>query len=518
MNIQKGGNCSKVEAFCHSLYFFSKKKKMLEVQNSTIKFHKLARELNRQNETSILNHLLSIFNVDYPFVCQVFDYYSSYPKIANLRCGIWYHDHFDATCYFKSTDGHSHFINFSLQRLNLHVALLAAEKGAVVIVDSTRKGKRFPDSFNKTIPIWCSVLNKSLNRYALHHSLPIKLEDTDLHLSSMVSKMEQDEIEQKLDSFVNKLLNSGIDLSKLYESISKPLRCLWIGTQSKDYPTNLSELSFTPIICVSASAPDYPTKTHSWHYIQGAGDDQESWCMGLTPSLFYANHSTLLQNLHDEEECKMKVMEIVQTTQSKSTPFLLKHQIQHASSAAVASIRTRETIRVGESSIWIAMYSPQEELNINKLEDIPWLQKLFCQFDCIVICCCKEQQIIYSEDKKKKVMKTIVKDSAKYKKSLEQEMNSILKFVKPNLYLANSQVAILCPTGNNESIAVALGILTYFYNSSDHSLIKEDELSSHASQLEKNDTTKHLVYIQSFIESGIPSKSLLKQINRVFLS
>lgn len=34
-----------------------------------------------------------------------------------------------------------------------------------MIVDSTRKGKRFPDSMSKTIPIWACVLNRAISNY-----------------------------------------------------------------------------------------------------------------------------------------------------------------------------------------------------------------------------------------------------------------------------------------------------------------------------------------------------------------
>lgn len=32
-------------------------------------------------------------------------------------------------------------------------------------MDSTRKGKRFPDSMSKTIPIWTCVLNRAIKRW-----------------------------------------------------------------------------------------------------------------------------------------------------------------------------------------------------------------------------------------------------------------------------------------------------------------------------------------------------------------
>lgn len=34
-----------------------------------------------------------------------------------------------------------------------------------MIIDSTRRGKRFPDSMSKTIPIWTCVLNRSVYSY-----------------------------------------------------------------------------------------------------------------------------------------------------------------------------------------------------------------------------------------------------------------------------------------------------------------------------------------------------------------
>jgi tRNA A64-2'-O-ribosylphosphate transferase len=78
-------------------------------------------------------------------VCETERYLSGFPVLANLRCGLWYLQRYDNTCYFKSADGHAGLCNFSYTRLNLHVAQCAAEKGGVVIVDSTRKGKTYPD-------------------------------------------------------------------------------------------------------------------------------------------------------------------------------------------------------------------------------------------------------------------------------------------------------------------------------------------------------------------------------------
>ena len=83
---------------------------------------------------------------DSAFVAEVAALYPDLPVLANLRCGLWYVAAPDSTCYFKSTDGHFGQWAFSLTRLNLATALLAARAGGVLIVDATRRGKTFPVS------------------------------------------------------------------------------------------------------------------------------------------------------------------------------------------------------------------------------------------------------------------------------------------------------------------------------------------------------------------------------------
>lgn len=67
------------------------------------------------------------------------------------RNGKWYSATFDCHCYFKSTDGHESSWSFSLSRMNLELARVAAIDRGVIIVDSTRLGKRYPDSLTATV-------------------------------------------------------------------------------------------------------------------------------------------------------------------------------------------------------------------------------------------------------------------------------------------------------------------------------------------------------------------------------
>ncbi|PNT75799.1 hypothetical protein BRADI_1g38000v3 [Brachypodium distachyon] len=139
-------------------------------EEATLSIYKAARRIKRRGST-LYNALRSVAE-DAAFVAEIAALWPALPLVANLRCGLWYtHPRsLAATCYFKSTDGHAGNWSFSTARLNLHLALLAGERGGCIIVDSTRKGKRFPDSMSKTIPIWCSVLNRAIQRHRLRAS------------------------------------------------------------------------------------------------------------------------------------------------------------------------------------------------------------------------------------------------------------------------------------------------------------------------------------------------------------
>ena len=119
------------------------------------------RQLHKQRRADIIAHLRSLDH-DANFVAAVHLALGAPPTLANLRCGVWHVPPSIASfghCYFKSTDGHAGQWDFSRTRLNLQVALAAGgDARGVVLVDSTRSGKRFPDALSKTVPIWCCVL------------------------------------------------------------------------------------------------------------------------------------------------------------------------------------------------------------------------------------------------------------------------------------------------------------------------------------------------------------------------
>jgi len=113
------------------------------VCNQQLSMTQVLRAVKRK-EHGLFNCIASIV-FDSIFVSKVQSNFDL-PLLGNLRCGVWYAKGEDAyaSCYFKSTDGHTGQWSFSLTRLNLHVVEIAIDHGGVCIVDATRRGKSFP--------------------------------------------------------------------------------------------------------------------------------------------------------------------------------------------------------------------------------------------------------------------------------------------------------------------------------------------------------------------------------------
>jgi tRNA A64-2'-O-ribosylphosphate transferase len=167
-------------------------------------------------------------------------------------------------------DGHQHQEKFAFSRLNMHI-LQASIKEGVIIVDATKKGKVFPDSLSKTIPIWCYVFNNLISK--LKNLNDDNIFDKQLCLPNFVSKLEKMLIEEKLEKWVEKLLNSGINFEKIVKDVKKPFRCYWISKKKENEIEKINEsdiknLGYYPIYLLSASNPNHEIKNKSWEYIQ----------------------------------------------------------------------------------------------------------------------------------------------------------------------------------------------------------------------------------------------------------
>nr|XP_018263047.1 uncharacterized protein I303_04537 [Kwoniella dejecticola CBS 10117]OBR85205.1 hypothetical protein I303_04537 [Kwoniella dejecticola CBS 10117] len=216
----------------------------------------------------------------------------------------------NAYAYFKSTDGHMTQWDFNLRRSNLSLAKYAEDHGGLILVDSTRRGKRMPDGLSKTVPIWCCVINLALE---LRRDLSVDDDwDTELYLPpKAVSPSEKAQIEERLDVWAETLEKSSLPLPQL----TKPLRPFFIHPSTSTPPIIPDDPPYTPIICLSASrwannleSDDMPSVTRlnesgvtvRFDYVAGAGDDDELWARGLTPAVFHANKAHLLRAERDD--------------------------------------------------------------------------------------------------------------------------------------------------------------------------------------------------------------------------
>ncbi|KAG5973523.1 hypothetical protein E4U58_004911 [Claviceps cyperi] len=233
------------------------------------------------------------------------------PLVANQRCGSWYvppgKTPQRACAYFKSTDGHERAWKCSTRRLNMHLVDMIEEHDGIIIVDSTRRGKRMPDAFSTTIPIWCTVLNNLL--------LPSHPLSSQLFLPPHLMASTHAQIMALIPGFVQALRDLKLEA---LPALTKPLRPFWVTQESsllppedhddnndvddgKDSPQQQEQeqqgtifQDYHPIICLTASRRILTSEIDSQGYIQGAADDTENWAHGLTPHLFWAHAERLL--------------------------------------------------------------------------------------------------------------------------------------------------------------------------------------------------------------------------------
>ncbi|KAI6094631.1 tRNA A64-2'-O-ribosylphosphate transferase [Pisolithus croceorrhizus] len=257
-------------------------------------------ELRRESQ-DIYNRIHSIAE-DAEFVKQVHQHFRDLPLLPNMRCGAWYVDpdiNASQHAYFKSTDGHTNNWSFNLRRPNLHILPLIAQHRGLILVDSTRAGKRMPDALSKTIPIWCSVINRAL----LLKCRPSSFDGWDTAIYTppgVVSVQERHQIEKKLDEWGCRT-GCTATIASFYEipGLQRPLRPVWITPATSTYPDLSSDaLSFHPVVCLSASkqvADGLERRTAGFTYIQGSGDDHEFFFQGLTPTVFWRNRDQILK-------------------------------------------------------------------------------------------------------------------------------------------------------------------------------------------------------------------------------
>ncbi|KAI7904851.1 tRNA A64-2'-O-ribosylphosphate transferase [Cokeromyces recurvatus] len=447
-------------------------------------------KLIRNDDKNIYNRLRSIVD-DASFVMEITDLLPNLALIANERCGSWYIDCTKKkaySAYFKSTDGHMHIWDFNIRRNNLHLIPILMKHNGGIIVDSTRKGKRIPDALSKTIPIWCCTVNRAVARYR-GYSNNNECWDVEFHsLPSTVSRSEHAQIEAKIDGFVEKLLDSGVDMETVSKELKKPLRPIWYTPKS--YDTLISsppdfdadDIDFCPVICLSASEAveaGYQLRA-GYLYVQGSGDDQEAWAMGLTPNMLWKHRDEILTS---SGECEGNVKNIVLLYKSKK----LEEETNEKNYAFIKPT----TLAIGNSA---------------KCNKPPHCWEVF---DYVINCSNSEEEVPIENDH---YLYLPIPEGKKGQIIFGSSIQKAIDFVRDPI-LKNKKILVQCSTGKDHSVGILLAILIYYFDL-DGQLLKDKS----ARVVDKKLVQHQLVKIISHWEKASPSRVTLKRLNTFFMS
>ncbi|KAI9568795.1 initiator tRNA phosphoribosyl transferase [Boletus coccyginus] len=457
----------------------------------------------RKESQSIFNRIHSIAE-DAAFVREVHAHYPDLPLLPNMRCGAWYSDPKIASAeraYFKSTDGHTNNWCFNLRRPNLHTIPLIAKHAGFVLVDSTRAGKRIPDALSKTVPIWCSIVNRAI----LKRIAKTDLEAWDIALYTppgSVSPQEHSQIEDKLDAWASQLAASSYSLPTL----DRPLRPIWITPATTSFPTfpKPPDRAFYPLICVSASkqvTKGLERRASGYAYIQGSGDDHELWGMGLTPVLYWRHRDELLtarsSDLPDLVRSLVSASSHTDPVMNPDQP-LCGTPIQRISGRIsicnIASLRRPDLLQLHPSVAFLCL-APQDT---NHLTGV----------------------VVASSN----AFRVLSIQTPEGKKGQHHFLTVVLPRSMPfiHTHLQNLRtVCIACNTGTDMSIGVAVAALAVFFRV-DGSLCSQgnarDQLKTNAIGVAKDVLKTRLEWIIASCPQANPSRTTLKRVNDFLLS
>ncbi|KAG9248222.1 tRNA a64-2'-o-ribosylphosphate transferas-like protein [Calycina marina] len=429
-------------------------------------FSKTLGELKRST-LSIHNRLRSI-QEDAKFATRVAAAYGR-TLIANERCGSWYINPLKkgGSAYFKSTDGHTGVWKFSLRRLNLHLLGIIGAHDGCIIIDSTRRGKRMPDALSKTIPVWCSVVNRLL--------FPDRLQAHELYTPpQVVSKTEHAQIVALLPSFLEALQALHIPLDDLRSQVSKPLRPMWITPESQVGESDSVFDDYHPVICCTVSRRVFGGEASEGGYIQGAGDDTENWAHELTPTLFWENQSLL------------------QSTPESDLPDLIKALVERGTSSIARDAR---------------VVSPTSCMLIDTLSSCHRDDKL------PTIALLPKVTVESTWTTSKTKLELGLGPHKLGSRNLRTALPRIVAFAESMLLSADArfrpqQLVLCCESGKDLSIGAALAILCLLFED-DGSL----RITAVRPSIDKNFIRRRLGWISTSMPDANPSRATLQSVN-----
>ncbi|CEL57117.1 tRNA A64-2'-O-ribosylphosphate transferase OS=Saccharomyces cerevisiae (strain ATCC 204508 / S288c) GN=RIT1 PE=1 SV=3 [Rhizoctonia solani AG-1 IB] len=432
----------------------------------------------RQEMTNTYNRLHSI-DQDSNFVSRV-AHSGNLPVIPNLRCGAWYVDpslipsNGAAFAYFKSTDGHTSQWNFNLRRANLHLLPLIIAHGGIILIDSTRRGKRHPDALSRTVPIWCAVINRVLGLEGEHSGL--------FTPPDSVSPSEHAQMEDGISKWAELLNASEYTLPAL----TKPLRPFWISPDSSNPrpPTVDDSSHFYAIVCLSASqrVQDGVDRRLGFIYVQGSGDDHEMWSKGLTPDLFWRHKDKLLAC--DQTDLEDEITQILEDTRNSEGIALLN------------------PIRPVHGRILVGTRAANHPMYLGDLDT------------CAMLILTSNVSDVQQPENSTPTTLSVRSFYPKQHPTefLTHTLPISLEFIRTHLELPGSRVCILCKDAKDLSVGIATAAITLYFNEAGYFVRDINRLVT------KDMAKRRLQWVLSSCPGANPSRATLKRVNEYLMS
>jgi tRNA A64-2'-O-ribosylphosphate transferase len=335
-----------------------------------------------------------------------------------------------------------------------------------------------PDALSKTIPIWCSVLNRFL--------FPDQPQFHELYTPpQVVSNSEHAQISALLSSFLVALQALNIPATELIHRVSKPLRPIWVTPDSEVTPTSSIFEDFHPMICCTVSRRMAGGELSEGGYIQGAGDDTENWAHGLSPPVFWANRETLL------------------STPEAELPDLIEALVTRAATADPTDGQMR-------------CLKPTSCLYITTIVGLPANEILSNAFTVVLLPKITEESTWMTSPTRLNVGLGPHKLGSR---NLRTALPFIVNFTRKALAFwkteagqqdeVDKHIIIACETGKDLSIGAALAISCIFFDDEGHLL----EGPSKGPNVDKNFIRSRLGWVSTSMPDANPSRATLQSVN-----
>lgn len=325
-----------------------------------------------------------------------------------------------------------------------------------------------PDALAKTVPIWICVLNRLL--------FPNDTQAGVLRTpSSVVSPSEHAQIEQRIPSFVEEARSLSLDLPVLRSKLSgRPMQPVWVTPNSRLALDLRQNAEHNLIILCTASSRSSPSSALGSAYVQGAGDDSESWALGLDAATFWAHRDYLLSTSEDN------LPEVIAKIVAES----------RARRETRAAMLVRPT-----SNLWIGSNATAEQ----EYED----------FDMVVSCSEKPSEVIAAKlkDHYTNLSCTTGKVGSRQLRAQLVKIRRLKELVHPT-----SRILVTCHTGKDLAVGVALALLCRIIDG-------EGTIGgAHSNEPLSKPLIKHrLSWIMVSIPDAAPSRATLQSVNAYLL-